>query len=250
MLELNNIKKGFTNGKSQKLIFNEFNMKINNDDFIIILGNNGSGKSTLLNLIAGFIFPEDGSIHLNGMNIMNQPAYVRSKYMSYIHQIRENNLLSKATLIEIYMLAKDNNIAYFSNRYRSKCKKELIELLGKYNIGMENRIDEQLCNLSGGEHQIFTLILITQLAKKRIESKILLLDEHTAHLDPSSSERVMSFTDKLIKEFNYTAIMVSHSLQLAEEYGNRIIALDHGEIIYDKMFDKPNKLLDRSLLWG
>ena len=215
MIELKNVK--------CKFIFNDgLNLKINRGEFVVIIGDNGAGKSSLINLISGNLFCLSGQILIDGMDFSNKKNFERSKYISHVFQdfrAGTNGLMSVKENLSLAL--NKNNISLF----KRAIKKENDDLFRKMiDLDLNKKVDE----LSGGQRQKLSLIMA--IINK---PKILLLDEHTAALDPVTAKEIMEFTNKIIKENNLTAMMVTHNLKMSVEYGDRIIFMRDGKIKFD-----------------
>jgi putative tryptophan/tyrosine transport system ATP-binding protein len=246
MLQLNNISKSFSSGRERNIIVLEnISFEINEKDFIILLGANGVGKSTILRIISGELMPDSGSIIFENKNITTEPSYKRAKFIAKISQLRENNLPSTLTISEVLSLAKSTNIGLFSFLNSKKQKNAIFNLLQSFRPELIDQINEQIMVLSGGEHQIISLITAFQLIKGfQSKNKLLLLDEHISNLDNNTANSVMEATNKLINENSLTSLMVTHNLEIASNYGNRVIILKDKKIAYDKTFEfgKPKNI--------
>lgn len=245
ILQLNNITKSFDVGKSNKInILENVSLDINEHDFVIILGVSGVGKSTLMRLITGEIFPDNGSIYFNRKNITKLPAFKRANFLTQISQLRENNLPSTLTISEVLSLAQSANKSMFSFL---ETKEERISgnvFLTRFKSELSKSKEEQIRVLSGGEHQIISLISAFQIIKNNsLSKKLLLLDEHISNLDFDSAKMLMKKTNELIIEHSLTSIMVTHNLEIALNYGNRLIILKNRKIAFDKSY-KPNESRD------
>ena len=215
MIELKNVK--------CKFIFNDgLNLKINKGEFVVIIGDNGAGKSSLINLISGNLFCLSGQILIDGMDFSNKKNFERSKYISHVFQdfrAGTNGLMSVRENLSLAL--NKNNISLF----RRAIKKENDDLFkNMIDLDLNKKVDE----LSGGQRQKLSLIMA--IINK---PKILLLDEHTAALDPVTAKEIMEFTNKIIKENNLTAMMVTHNLKMSVEYGDRLIFMRDGKIKFD-----------------
>ncbi len=215
MIELKNVK--------CKFIFNDgLNLKINKSEFVVIIGDNGAGKSSLINLISGNLFCLSGQILIDGMDFSNKKNFERSKYISHVFQdfrAGTNGLMSVRENLSLAL--NKNNI----NLFRRAIKKENDDLFkNMIDLDLNKKVDE----LSGGQRQKLSLIMA--IINK---PKILLLDEHTAALDPVAAKEIMEFTNKIIKENNLTAVMVTHNLKMSAEYGDRLIFMRDGKIKFD-----------------
>ncbi|MES2265970.1 MAG: ATP-binding cassette domain-containing protein [Bacteroidota bacterium] len=246
MIALNNIHKTFNTGKPNEVIaINKLNLQITQGEFVVIVGSNGSGKTTLLNLVAGNILPDAGSITIGGNDVTRFPEYKRSKWIARIFQ---NPLLGTAADLSII-----DNFRLAALRTQSKgliigkneqFKALLRDRIATLNMGLEDKIEQPIGTLSGGQRQALTLLMSVMDT-----CKILLLDEPTAALDPRSAENVLRIADGLIKEYQLTAILVTHNLKDAGNYGSRIIQMGEGIILKDvagaeKQNLKQNELYD------
>ena len=215
MIELKNVE--------CKFIFNDgLNLKINKGEFVVIIGDNGAGKSSLINLISGNLFCLSGQILIDGMDFSNKKNFERSKYISHVFQdfrAGTNGLMSVRENLSLAL--NKNNI----NLFLRAIKKENDDLFkNMIDLDLNKKVDE----LSGGQRQKLSLIMA--IINK---PKILLLDEHTAALDPVTAKEIMEFTNKIIKENNLTAMMVTHNLKMSAEYGDRLIFMRDGKIKFD-----------------
>jgi putative ABC transport system ATP-binding protein len=231
MLQLINVNKVFNkNTVNETTVFNNFNLTVSAGEFVSIVGSNGSGKTTILNLISGNVPTDSGKLILNGKDISKQKEHVRATRIGRVFQDPAKGTANTMTIAENMALA-DNKGKWYSltpglNNKRLGYYKEL---LGQLNLGLEDRIDAKVGTLSGGQRQALTLCIATM---SKVD--LLLLDEHTAALDPHISEDIMRLTDKFVKAKKITTLMVTHNLRYAVEYGNRLIMLDKGKIILDK----------------
>ena len=230
MLDIKNLSKTFNVGTDyEQRIFNDFNIHINKGECTGILGANGCGKSTLFNIISGVIMQEKGIITLNDKNINNLKENERAAYIGRVHQNPSMGVSPSLTILENISLS-DKKCQKFT--LRKLIKKNRIdhykELLKTLDLGLENKLDTEVKFLSGGQRQSLSLLMATMN-----KPELLLLDEHTAALDPKTSRLVMEKTQELIKTQNITTMMISHNVRDAVKYSDRIIMLDKGEIILD-----------------
>jgi putative ABC transport system ATP-binding protein len=250
MLTLSNISKTFYKGEANELcVLNDISFEIHGGDFAILLGNNGSGKSTLLKVISGDIIPDKGEIFMDGYNITKFPAYKRSKNISYVQQYRDFNLVPNLTVKELFSLVQSQKKSILSNITQKKYIDRINYLLTSFNRGLHNRLEEQVASLSGGEHQMITLLIAAEIIKhNNNKNSLLLLDEHIAHLDPNSARVVMDFTSSLITEYGLTTLMVTHDISIAQRFGDRILVINKNNIAFDKRYGYcENKDLDMIL---
>lgn len=231
MLELNNICTSFNKGTVDEMqLFNNFNFKVNEGDFISIVGSNGSGKTTLLNLICGSIFPDSGKILLDGKNITALCEYKRAKSIGRVFQDPKMGTCSELTVLENLALADNKNKPYGLSTAINRDRVEYYRgLLSQCGMGLENRMNTPVGLLSGGQRQAMALIIAGMT-----NVRLLILDEHTAALDPKSSETIMELTDKLVREKHLTAVMVTHNLRFAVNYGNRLVMMHSGNTVLDR----------------
>jgi putative ABC transport system ATP-binding protein len=230
MITLSSISKTFNKGNpNEQRIFSNFNLKILKNDFIIVVGSNGSGKSTLLNLLAGTVFADEGSIYLDKLDISKYKEYKRSAWIARIFQNPLAGTAPELSILENFRLAslrtKRKGLTIGTGDKFKSLVKEKVKVL---NLGLENKITLSMGNLSGGQRQALTLLMAIM-----DDTKLLLLDEPTAALDPRTSITIMDLAAKVIKEFDLTALLVTHQIKDVVSYGNRVIQLKEGQIIRD-----------------
>ncbi len=230
MLDLKNICLTFSKGTvDEKPLFKDFNLTVKEGDFVSVVGSNGSGKTTILNVISGDMKVDSGHIFLRDKDITNVPSYKRSRSIARVFQDPQSGTCSTMTIFENMSIA-DNKLKPFGltpglNKKRKDFYRSQLELLG---LGLENRMDAVVGTLSGGQRQALALIMATM-----VTPELLLLDEHTAALDPKSSDTVMSLTLKIIEEKKLTALMVTHNLRHAVNYGTRALMMHDGAAVLD-----------------
>jgi len=244
MIEINHLHKVFNKGKANQVdAINGIDLKINDGEFLIIVGSNGSGKTTLLNLVAGSVLPTSGTININGNDVTNLPDYKRSQWIARVFQNPVSGTASDLSIIDNFRLAairtKLKGLSIGVDEAFKKLVKEKIATLG---MGLENKTDQPMGTLSGGQRQALTLLMSIMDS-----CKVLLLDEPTAALDPRSAEVVMKTADKLIKDFNLTAILITHNLKDAYNYGSRIIQMREGIILKDLNTEEKAELKQNDL---
>lgn len=230
MLTIKNLKKSFNEGTENEVnIFNGFNLEVKESEFVAVLGSNGCGKSTLFNLISGSLKDNGGNIILGGTDISKMKEEERAAKIGKVHQDPSKGVSPSLTILENLSLAAKKSEKF---SLRKLIKKDNInkftELLKELDLGLENKLNTQVKFLSGGQRQALSLIMAT--LKK---PELLLLDEHTAALDPKTSKMIMVKTKQLIDKQNITAMMISHNLRDAVKYSDRIIMLDKGRVILD-----------------
>ncbi len=239
LLRLENIStQYYTEGNKTNKILNNITLHIQKAAFVILVGSNGAGKSTLLQLIAGDIKPSQGDIYLDNKNINSLSTYQRAKWITRLFQ---NPLLSTApnlTILENFLIATlRNKPKYITWGLNTKFKNKIKEKIAILQMGLENNIDKKIGLLSGGQRQALALFMCVIT-----EPPILLLDEPTAALDPSISEKILSFIELFTKEYQITTIMATHQIKDMINIGNRLIQLQQGNIIKD-MIEKEKKEL-------
>ena len=231
MIELKSIFKYYNPGLvTENCVFHNFNLQINDGEFVSIVGSNGSGKTTLLNIICGSIDVDHGNIVLDNKDITREPEYKRMYRIGRVYQNPSMGTCPSMNIIENLALAENKNKVFDLKRLINKNRIDYYRTeLKKLGLGLEDKIYVPVGSLSGGQRQAISL-LMTTLSK----IDFLILDEHTAALDPKTADIIMELTDKLVKENNLTSIMVTHNLRYAVEYGNRLIMMHQGEAIIDK----------------
>lgn len=245
MLEIKNVYKTFNPGTiNEKKALNGLSLTLNDGDFVTVIGGNGAGKSTMLNMIAGVYPVDSGSIIIDGINVTNLPEHKRAKYLGRVFQ---DPMMGTAADMWI-----EENMALASRRgqrrglkwaINSKERAKYKEMLKELDLGLENRLSAKVGLLSGGQRQALTLLMAVM--KK---PKLLLLDEHTAALDPKTAANVLSLSEKFINEEKLTAMMVTHNMKDAITYGNRLIMMNEGKIILDISGEEKKKLTVEYLL--
>lgn len=245
MLAINHISKTFNPGTiTEKQALKNVSLTLNDGDFVTVIGGNGAGKSTLLNHIAGVYISDTGSIVLDGEDITNVKEHVRAKYLGRVFQ---DPMLGTAATMEIeenlalaYRRGKKRGLGWGVTNAEKKIYKEQLALL---DLGLENRMNAKVGLLSGGQRQALTLLMAT-LQKP----KVLLLDEHTAALDPKTAQKVLQLTKYFVERDNLTTFMVTHNMSNAIQYGNRLIMMLEGKIVYDVSGEEKKKLQVSDLL--
>lgn len=230
MLEFEKVVKRFNAGTpDEATLFNGFDFTVNKGEFISIVGSNGSGKTTLLNLACGSLPTDGGAIRFNGRDITKATEHSRAAFIGRVFQDPQKGSCGDLTILENMALA-DNKKGVYSlghaiNRKRIDFYRSLLEPCG---MGLENRLNVQAGTLSGGQRQALALVIAGMT-----DIELLILDEHTAALDPKSSETVMRLTDQLVKEKGVTTLMVTHNLRFALNYGNRLVMMHEGHCVMD-----------------
>jgi len=239
MIHLNNISVTF--GKNTPLensVFKDLNLEISQGEFVTVIGGNGAGKSTLMNVLSGDILVDSGKITLDRANVTNWPTYKRAKWISRVFQDPLLGSYADLTIEENLSLAFSRDKERTLKSSLEPGMRELFrENLAHIGIGLENRLGDKMGLLSGGQRQAVSLLMATLRP-----SKILLLDEHTAALDPKMERLILELTQKLISEKKLTALMITHCMAQALEYGTRTLVMHHGKIVHDLASDQRNKL--------
>ncbi|MBQ2754790.1 MAG: ATP-binding cassette domain-containing protein, partial [Clostridia bacterium] len=225
MLRLKNIDKTFGAGTpNEKILFTDFNLEIKEGEFVGVVGSNGSGKTTTLNIISGDIDIDNGEVILDDKNITKLPNYKRAKEIARVFQNPSMGTCSSMTIFENLSLADNKLKSYnLTKGLNIKAKDKYRTLLEQLGMGLENRLYDVVGTLSGGQRQAISIIMSTL-----IKPKLLLLDEHTAALDPKSSDTVMELTQKIVSEQKITTLMVTHNLRHAVQYGTRTVMMHDG----------------------
>lgn len=238
MLELQNITKRFNVGTvDESTVFDHLNFKIEEGEFVSVIGSNGSGKTTLLNLICGSLKADEGKILFNGNDITHTSEFKRAKIIGRVFQEPKIGTCADLTVLENMALADNKNKPFGLGRCVNKKRIDYYKsLLEQCDMGLENRLGVQVGTLSGGQRQALALVIANMT-----DIKLLILDEHIAALDPKSSDRVMELTNKIVSENKITTLMVTHNLRYAVEYGNRLFMMHEGNSVLDiKNEEKAN----------
>lgn len=230
MLGLQNIHKVFNEGTvDEAVLFRDFNFAVQEGEFVSVIGSNGSGKTTMLNLICGADRAEEGRILFRGKDITGLSEYKRARLIGRVFQDPKVGTCAGLTVLENMALAENKGkpfgLGFAINKKRIDAYRSLLE---ECEMGLENRMQVKVGSLSGGQRQALALVIANM---SRIE--LLILDEHTAALDPKSSERMMYLTQKLVERRGITTIMVTHNLRYAVEYGDRLVMMHEGQVIRD-----------------
>lgn len=239
MLEVKNICKSFrpVDGE-EKVIFEDLSFTIEKGDFVTIVGENGTGKSTLMNLIAGSVFPDSGKIILDGEDITFMPEFKKSRFIGRVFQDPLKGTSPNLTVEENLLLASlrnsKRNLLWFRRKPDVKFFKEE---LSKLNMGLENRLGDKIGSLSGGQRQALTLLMATI-----VTPKILLLDEHTAALDPVSCERVLELTKLIAQKPGMITLMISHNLSFIEKLRTKVLKIQGGKASISSPFGENKEL--------
>ena len=239
MLELSHIYKTFNQGTiDEKVLFSDFNITVNDGDFVGVIGSNGSGKTTMLNVISGDMPIDSGSVLLDGKELNKLKNFKRAQRIGRVFQNPAMGTCPSMTILENMSLADNKGKVFGLSRGTNKARIEYYrEQLSQLGLGLEDKMDVKVGALSGGQRQAMALLMSTMTP-----IEFLILDEHTAALDPKTAELIMELTDKIVKEKNLTTIMVTHNLRYAIEYGNRLVMMHQGNAILDKKGEEKAKM--------
>ena len=245
MLELKNVKKTFNKGTiNEKKALTGVNLKMEPGDFVTVIGGNGAGKSTILNMIAGVYPIDSGAVIIDGKNVTRQPDYKRASYLGRVFQ---DPMMGTAADMEIeenlamaYRRGKRRGLKWGVTRAEKEIYHETLKML---DLGLEERMTSKVGLLSGGQRQALTLLMATLQ-----QPKVLLLDEHTAALDPKTAAKVLQLTEELVDKNHLTTLMITHNMKDAIRLGNRLIMMHEGNIIYDVKGEEKKNLRVSDLL--
>ena len=231
MIELRGVSKTYNPGTVTELcLFEDFNLTVKDGEFVSVVGSNGSGKTSMLNIICGSIPVSAGDVLIDGKSINALHEYERYRHIGRVYQNPAAGTCPSMSILENMSLAdnkgKRYGLSFGVNNARKEYYREQLSTLG---LGLEDKLNVKMGSLSGGQRQAVSLLMATMTP-----IEFLILDEHTAALDPHTAEIIMELTDKIIREKHLTAIMVTHNLRYAVEYGTRLLMMDRGHIILDK----------------
>ena len=245
MLKIENISKTFNPGTiTEKLALHKVSLHLVPGDFVTVIGGNGAGKSTLMNSIAGTFRVDEGSISIAGTDITKWPEHKRAKFIGRVFQ---DPMMGTAANMMI-----EENLAIASRRGRrptlkwsssDKDREHFKEMLAGLNLGLEDRLESKVGLLSGGQRQALTLLMATM-----VKPQLLLLDEHTAALDPKTAEQVLALTKEVVEKQNLTTLMITHNMRDALRLGNRLIMMHAGHILFDVKGEEKKNLKVKDLL--
>ena len=245
MLRMCNITKTFNSGTvDERVALDHMDLTLQDGDFVTVIGGNGAGKSTMQNAICGTWQPDEGSIELDGVNVSGMPEYKRARYLGRVYQ---DPMMGTSAGMEI-----EENLALAVRRgkrhtlrlgIRRSEREDYRRRLKELGLGLEDRLTTKVGTLSGGQRQALTLLMATLQ-----RPKLLLLDEHTAALDPQTAARVMDLTDRLVQENHLTTLMITHNMRDAIAHGNRLIMMNAGKIVFDVSGEEKKRLTVDDLL--
>lgn len=247
MLRIENVTKIFNADlapEETKVALDNISLEVKDGEFVTIIGGNGSGKSTLMNIISGVFLPDEGSIYIDDMDVTKIGEHKRAPYLGRVFQDPLKGTAASMSLIEnlelAYKRGEHRGLKWGFNKEREEYFKDLLSGL---DLGLENRLNSKIGLFSGGQRQAVTLLMATLKTPK-----LLLLDEHTAALDPKTAQKVLELTDKIVKENHLTTLMITHNMKDAIKYGDRLIMLNEGHIILDISGEEKANLTIEDLL--
>ena len=246
MLKLTNVSKTFAKGTvNEKKALDTVTLNLSRGDFVTVLGSNGAGKSTLFNAVAGSFLPDCGTIELDGRDITRLPDYKRSKYIGRLFQDplkgTAPNMTIEENLALAYMRASSHTNPF--SMVTKADRREFRDRLAQLDLGLEDRMEQNVGLLSGGQRQALTLLMATL-----VTPKLLLLDEHTAALDPATAEKVLDLTKKIVAENDITCLMITHNIPSALQLGNRTIMMNNGRIVLELSGEQRRHITTEQLL--
>jgi len=245
MLKITNLQKTFNPGTvNAKTALDGLNLHLKDGDFVTVIGGNGAGKSTLLNAICGVWKPDYGTIEIDGVDVTNMPEYKRAAYLGRVFQDPMKGTAPDMEIAENLAIASKRGIKRrFVRGVRSADRAYYRQLLATLDLGLEDRLSTKVGLLSGGQRQAVTLLMASMN-----KPKLLLLDEHTAALDPKTAAKVLEITDKIVTENKLTTLMITHNMKDAIAHGNRLIMMQDGQVIVDVAGEEKRKLTVEDLL--
>ena len=244
MLEVKDLSVIFNQGTvNEKQAIRHLNLTLNDGDFVTIIGSNGAGKTTLFGAISGDVPITEGQVCLDGIDITNQREYVRARNIGRLFQDPLRGTAPHMTIEENLALSYSRGKHFSLRPYSKKDHTVFKEALKRLNLGLEDRLNTKVGTLSGGQRQALTLLMATL-----VTPKLLLLDEHTAALDPKTAAKVLEITDMIVNRDHLTTLMITHNMQDAISHGNRLIMMMDGKIILDIEGEEKKKLTVRNLL--
>ena len=245
MLRMRNITKTFNSGTvDERVALDHMDLTLQDGDFVTVIGGNGAGKSTMQNAICGTWQPDEGSIELDGVNVSGMPEYKRARYLGRVYQ---DPMMGTSAGMEI-----EENLALAARRGQRRGLKwgitpleraDYKELLRTLDLGLEDRLTSKVGLLSGGQRQALTLLMASLK-----QPKLLLLDEHTAALDPKTAAKVLALSDQIVQENRLTTLMITHNMRDAIRYGNRLLMLHNGRIVLDISGEEKSRLTVADLM--
>ena len=245
MLELKGIHKYYNPGTINEMcLFQDFSLSIDKGEFVSVVGSNGSGKTSMLNIICGSIPVEAGKILIDGKDITKAKEFKRNRAIGRVYQNPAMGTCPSMTILENMSIADNKGKFYGLGRGINKARIDYYkETLAQLGLGLEDKMDVKVGSLSGGQRQAMALLMSTMTP-----IEFLILDEHTAALDPKTADLIMELTDKIVKEKQLTTIMVTHNLRYAVEYGNRLLMMHQGHCVMDKKGEEKKEISTDEIL--
>jgi putative ABC transport system ATP-binding protein len=239
MLELKSIYKNYNPGSVNEMcLFDDFNLVVPDGQFVAVVGSNGSGKTSMLNIICGSIQADKGEVLVNGKNIAGERDYLRHRTIGRVYQDPSKGTCPSMNIFENMSIADNKGKRYGLQPGVNKNRKDYYrELLSSLGLGLEDKLYTKVGALSGGQRQAVALLMSTMTPLE-----FLILDEHTAALDPKTADIIMELTEKIVSEKKVTAIMVTHNLRYATEYGDRLLMMHEGSVILDKAGEEKKNM--------
>lgn len=238
-LKIERLRKVYNAGTAGEVVaLNDMSFALSQGEFVTVVGSNAAGKSTLFNALAGALTPDTGDIMLDGNSVLGIREDVRAKFFARVRQNPDDSVVPSLTLAENMTLAKlRGQGAGLTQGVKNVWKEEFVRVLTPLGLGLEKRLDEKISLLSGGQKQTVALVMATL-----VDPYVLLLDEHTAALDPHTSERVLALTNTLVQQKKITTLMITHNIHHALAYGTRLILLERGKVALDVSGEAKQKL--------
>lgn len=229
MIELAHVSKTFHPGSANaKQVIADLTLHVKPGEFVTIIGSNGAGKTTLFNLISGTLFPTSGIVRLDGKDVTTRPEYKRARHIGRIFQDPLRGTASNMSVEDNMMIARSKGFKWPVISLNRNTRADFRVRLQQLDMGLQDRMKENVSNLSGGQRQALTLLMMVMSSPR-----IILLDEHTAALDPHNARIVMDLTSRFVRQYQLTTLMITHNMQQAIDFGDRLLMMDGGEVIID-----------------
>jgi putative ABC transport system ATP-binding protein len=244
MIELAHVSKTFHAGSANaKRVISDLTLHIKSGEFVTIIGSNGAGKTTLFNLISGALFPSSGIIRLDGREVTTAPEYKRARHIGRIFQDPLRGTASNMSVEDNMMIACRKGFKWPIISLNRKLRADFRARLEQLDMDLQDRMKENVGNLSGGQRQALTLLMMVMSSPS-----IILLDEHTAALDPHNARIVMGLTSRFVRQYRLTTLMITHNMQQAIDFGDRLLMMDSGDVIIDVQGDEKSQLTRTKLM--